>query len=140
MTTEISPAATPADDAAAFQRMQEDSVLTGRAMSSGQYLAGLIVRGELETVGTPDKLPADLFPEADPVVVQTVWDRALAVGVHAGRAYWAPRLHPDELEATRAALTDAGFHAMGGAVGRSKGLVERARMHPGDGEIAREHS
>ena len=140
MTIEIPSAATPAPaDDAAFEVMRTDAVLTGRAMSSGEYLAGLIARAELETVGTPARLPADLFPDVDPVVVQQVWDRALAVGVQAGRAYWAPRLHPDELEASRARLAEAGFHAIGGMVGRSGRLVVRARQHPGDGEIAREH-
>ncbi|MFF7190582.1 hypothetical protein ACFZAR_36430 [Streptomyces sp. NPDC008222] len=138
MTTEIPTTPAPADDAG-FEVMRADAVLTGRAMSSGQFLAGLIARGELETVGTPSKLPQDLFPGVDPVVVQEVWDRALAVGVNAGRAYWAPRLHPEELESVRGVLADAGFHAMGGAVGRSQRVVERARVHPGDGEIAREH-
>jgi hypothetical protein len=140
MTTEI-PAtpAVSAEDEAAFEVMRTDAVLTGRAMSSGQFLAGLIADAELETVGRPDKLPADLFPGVDPVVVQEVWDRALAVGFHAGRTYASPRIRPDELEAMRRQFEEAGFHAMGGLVSRSGRLVARARRAPADGEIAREH-
>ncbi|MFD0509372.1 WhiB family transcriptional regulator [Streptomyces chiangmaiensis] len=138
MTTEIPTPAVSAEDEAAFETIRTDAVLAGRAMSSGQFLAGLIARGELESVARPDKLPGDLFPGVDPVVVQQVWDRAVAVGFHAGRASVAG-IHPDELEATRAKFEAMGFAAMAGSVARSRRLVERARMHSGDGEIAREH-
>ena len=141
MTTAEIPA-TPAvpdnDAAAAFERGRDDSVLTGRAMSSGQYLAGLIAHGELETVGRPSMLPADVFAGEDPVLVQRVWDRALAVGFHAGRTS-VTRTHPDELERSRAQFEAIGFLAMQGLVSRSWGLAVRGQVHPGDGEIAREH-
>ncbi|MFJ8727732.1 hypothetical protein [Streptomyces sp. NPDC093269] len=139
MTTEIH-ASTPAgaDDEAAFQTMRTDAVLTGRAMSSGEYLAGLIGHGLLETVGRPDKLPADVFAGEDPVLVQRVWDRALAVGFHAGRMS-VTRTHPEELERSRVQFEAIGFAAMEGLVSRSRGLAVRAQVHPGDREIAREH-
>jgi hypothetical protein len=142
MTIEIpaTPATAASADDAVFEVMRADAVLTGRAMSSGQYLAGLIVDAQLETVARPDKLPADLFPGVDPVVVQAVWDRALAVGFHAGRVYASsPRFAAEELARVQEQFAAAGFEAMARTAGRSRGLVERAAAHPGDGEISREH-
>lgn len=143
MTTEIPTSPASADDGsgadASFGVVCADAVFTGRAMSSGQFLAGLIADGQLATVGRPDKLPQDLFPEVDPVVVQRVWDRALAVGFHAGRVYaGSARFAEEELRRVRCVFAEAGFEAMAGTVARSRGLVERAAAHPGDGEIARE--
>jgi hypothetical protein len=129
----------PEEDAA-FERMRTDAVLGGRAMSSGEFLAGLIADGQLETVGRPDKLPADLFPEVDPAVVQTIWDRALAVGLYAGRVSAAPRLYRDQMLRVQDEFAAAGFHAMGGLVGRSRRLVApEQQVHPADGEDARGH-
>ncbi|WP_329474211.1 hypothetical protein OIE75_41220 (plasmid) [Streptomyces sp. NBC_01723] len=141
----------PADDAAdggpvaegaaledaAFETMRADAVLAGRAMSSGQFLAGLIANAEMETVGRPDRLPRDLWPDVDPVVVQQIWDRALAVGLHAGRRQSSPRMFRDEMARVSAALSEAGFHAMAGLVTRSRRLV--APEHPADGEAGHGH-
>lgn len=142
MTVEI-PSTSPApsdDEAAAFAVMQTDAVLTGRAMSSGEHLAGLIANGQLATVGRPDKLPQDLEPDVDPVVVQRIWDRALAVGLHAGRRSVLPRLYRDEMDRIAGLYEEAGYNAMGGTVSRSRRLVAPERgAHPADGEIAREH-
>jgi hypothetical protein len=135
--TDTTPAPAPVPSAgedAQFEVMRADAVFTGRAMSSGQFLAGLIANGQLETVGRPDKLPQDLFPGVDPVVVQAVWERALAVGFHAGRVSSAPRLFRDQLERIADQLAEAGFHAMGGSVARSRGLVAPESVHPADGE------
>ncbi len=119
----------------AFEAVRTDAVLSGRAMSSGVFLAGLIAAAELETVGRPDRLPDDLFPGVDPGVVQAVWDRALAVGLHAGRLSASPRLYRDQLERIGVELAEAGFHAMGGLVGRSRRVVARDVVgHPADGE------
>ncbi|MFR9794192.1 hypothetical protein ACL07V_37155 [Streptomyces sp. MB22_4] len=144
--TEISTTPVPSDDPmedAAFETMRADAVLMGRAVSSGQYLAGLVAAAELETVGRPEKLPADLFPEfpdLDPAVVQAVWDRALAVGFHAGRLSAAPRLFRDQLDRVAGQFEAAGFHAMAGSVRRSRNLVAPVRDgHPGDSESGREH-
>lgn len=129
----------PLEDAA-FQTMQTDAVLTGRAMSSGEYLAGLIANAELETVGRPDRLARDLWPDVDPVVVQEVWDRALAVGFHAGRVSAAPRMFRDQLDRWAGVFASAGFHAMGGLVGRSRRLVApEGTSHPADGEAGNGH-
>jgi hypothetical protein len=141
MTTE-SPS-TPAVDAgeqAAYETMRRDAVFTGRAMSSGQFLAGLIANGQLATVGSPDKLAADLFPDLDPVVVQAIWDRALAVGLHAGWRYGTPSFHRDELDRIAGVFEEAGFVAMGASVRRSRRLVApEVGVHPADGEGARGH-
>lgn len=132
MSTAISPSPAADDSAGRDQAAMTDFVLAGRAVSSGQFLAGLLAAAELETMGRPQKLPADLFPGVDPVVVQEVWDRALSVGFHAGRLYAAPRFHRDELERVRGQLAEAGFQAISGMVGRSLRLID-ARPAEGDG-------
>lgn len=141
MTTH--PNTTPAaegQDEAGFAALQTDSVLAGRAMSAGAFLAGLIANAQLETVGRPDKLAVDLWPEADPALVQQIWNRALAVGLHAGRRSASPRLYRDEMDRIAGQFAAAGFHAMGGSVGRSRRLVAPERgVHPVDGEQAHGH-
>ena len=119
---------------AAWEPAVVDGVLAARAMSSAVFLAGLIANGQLETVGRPDKLPADLFPHVDPAVVQAVWDRALAVGLHAGRVSASPRLWRDQMARVQAEFERIGFTAMARSVGRSLRLVA---PHPADGESAR---
>jgi hypothetical protein len=101
-----------------------DTVLGERARSSGEFLAGLIAAGELATVGSPRLLPQDLFPDGDPELVRVVWDRALAVGLYAGRVSVMPRFRRDELARIQEQLCAAGFRVMGGMVGGSRGLVE----------------
>jgi hypothetical protein len=117
-----------------------DFVLAGRAVSTGAHIAGLIAAAQLDTVGTPRKLPADLFPGVDPAVVQEIWDRALVVGVRAGQLMNAPRFNRDKLARLQGQLTEAGFLAMGGMAGQSRVAAERApEWHPADGEDGREH-
>ena len=135
----------PADDAAdggpledaAFETMRADTVHAGRAMSSGEFLAGLIANGLLKTVGRPDKLPSAIWPDQDPVVVQEIWQLGLAVGLHAGRRSDSPAHYRDEMARVSAALSEAGFHAMAGLVSRSRRLV--APEHPADGEAGNGH-
>ncbi|MGQ4437945.1 hypothetical protein ACN6LI_003310 [Streptomyces violaceoruber] len=135
----------PADDAAdggpledaAFGTMRADAVHAGRAMSSGEFLAGLIANGLLKTVGRPDKLPSAIWPDQDPVVVQEIWQLGLAVGLHAGRRSDSPAHYRDEMARVSAALSEAGFHAMAGLVSRSRRLV--APEHPADGEAGNGH-
>lgn len=136
MSVEV-PAPPPAspDDADA---VSVDVVLSVRARSSAEYLAGLLAAGELETAGAARRLPVDEWPGVDPVVVQEIWDRACATAWAASRVAGAPWLYRDRLQGLQKALSEAGFRAMAGLVGRSRELVVRAG-HPADGEIAREH-
>jgi hypothetical protein len=145
-TPATTPAPQPADDSAegvfedaAFETMRTDAVLCGRAMSSGEFLAGLIANGQLETVGRPKKLARDIWPDEDPALIQAVWDRALAVGFHAGRQSVRPSLHRDEMDRIAGQFEEAAFHAMGGSVLRSRRLVAPEVPHPVDGEGADEH-
>jgi hypothetical protein len=127
--SESSPAPVPSPETA-----YADGVLSGRVMSSAVFLAGLLANSELETVGRPDRLPQDLFPHVDPDVVEAIWQRALAVGLHAGRVSASPRLYRDQFARVQGLFEAAGFHAMGRAVSRSRRLVA---PHPADGEGAR---
>jgi hypothetical protein len=137
------PEATDAAEAAAssdagFEVLRADAVLVGRAASAGMFLAGLIADGQLATVGSPDKLPADLFPDVDPAVVDAIWKRALAVGLHAGRVSAAPRLHRDQLDRIAGQFAEVGYVAMGRAVARSRALVAPQLKHPADSESERD--
>lgn len=142
MTIEI-PNPVPAADAqnnAAFTAMRTDAVLTGRAMSAAEFLAGLIVNGQLATVGRPEKLPQDLEPDVDPVVVQRIFQRGVAVGLHAGRRSASPEKYRDEMDRIAGELARAGYEAMGHTVARSRRLVApEVPPHPADGETGRGH-
>jgi len=120
-----------------------DAVLAERARADGEFIAGLILAAELDTVGTPRKLPMDLWPHADPEVrklVAEVWSRALVVGVRAGQLMAAPRFYRDKLYRLQGELAEAGFAAMGRGVGRSLPVALRApEWHRVDGEVEREH-
>jgi hypothetical protein len=67
--------------------------------------------GQLETAGRVDRLPRDLFPDADPVLVQEVWDRACAVAWRAAERYFTARQDPSVLARLRAELEEAGHRA-----------------------------
>lgn len=108
-------------------------------MEDAEHLAGLIVAGQLDTAGTPDKLPMDLFPDEDPKVVKAIWQRALVVGIRAGQMSQAPRFRRDQLARLQGELQAAGDFAMAGLVGRSRRVADRApEWHPADGEGVRE--
>ena len=137
-TTE--PGAVSPEELAAFERPRADAVLTGRAMSSAEFLQGLIADAQLATVGRPDKLAVDLFPDVDPAVVQRIWDRALAVGLHAGRMSAAPRMFRDQMARVEGLFEAAGYNAMAGSVARSRRLVApELGVHPADADMGREH-
>lgn len=123
-----------AEGSAVWEAARTDAALSARNMSSALFLAGLLANGQLETVGRPDRLPADLFPHVDPDVVQAIWDRALAVGLHAGRVSAAPRLFRDQMTRVQQQFKAIGYEAMARGVGRSLRLVA---PHPADGETAR---
>ncbi|MFJ7297583.1 hypothetical protein [Streptomyces collinus] len=144
--TDTTPAPAPipsaSDEDAQFEVMRADAVLTGRAMlsgaamSSGEFWAGLVAAALVDTAGSPTRLAADVWPEVDPVVAQQMWDRACAVARRTVEFAQAPYLYRDRLERLQGELAEAGFHAMAGSVGRSVRLAVGA--HPADGEIARE--
>jgi hypothetical protein len=140
--TEILPIPPAVPDAAAPDAAAAavDSVLAGRAVSAGEHLAGLILAGQLDTAGSPRKLPMDLFPDDDPEVVARVWARALVVGVRAGQLMAAPRFYRDKLTRLQGQLAEAGYAAMGRTVGPAVEAAWRApEWHPADGEEGREH-
>ncbi|MFF2731745.1 hypothetical protein ACFVS9_28040 [Streptomyces sp. NPDC058008] len=126
MTTQpTAPAATP--DVTAV-----DQALADRCQTSGDYLAGLIAAGHLEAAGTVRKLPADLFPDWDPVMVEAVWAAALPVGFQAGKLSVRPTWTPEALHRLRAELETAGYVAMGRLAGRSASI--HPPRHPADAE------
>ncbi|MFF7631512.1 hypothetical protein [Streptomyces cyaneofuscatus] len=107
-----------------------DQALADRCQSSGDYIAGLLAAGHLEAAGTVRKMPAALFPDWDPVMVQAVWDAALPVGFQAGKLSARPTWTPDALNRLQAALDEAGFQAMGRLAARSAAL--HPPRHPAD--------
>jgi hypothetical protein len=135
-TPTTSPVAMPPAEGTGLEVAHADAVFTGRAMSSARFLAGLLLNGQLATVGRPDRLPQDLFPDVDPAVVQAVWDRALAVGLHAGRVSSSPRFYRDELDRIAGQLAGAGFVAMGRLVAGARRVVA-PEVHPADAEEGR---
>lgn len=117
-----------------------DAVLAARAMADAEHIAGLIVAGQLDTAGRPEKLPADLFPDDDPEVVARVWQRALVVGIRAGHMAQSPRFRRDQLARLQGELQEAGDFAMAGLVGCSRRVADAAPVwHPADAEEGREH-
>lgn len=117
-----------------------DAVLAARAMVDAEHIAGLIVAGQLDTAGRPDRLPADLFPDDDPEVVKRVWQRALVVGIRAGQMSLSPRFRRDQLARLQGELQAAGDFAMAGLVGRSRQVADAVPgWHPADEEEGREH-
>lgn len=131
-TTAAAPVPSQGDAADAPSPAHVDRALADRCQTSGDYLAGLIAHGHLEAAGTPRKLPAALFPDQDPAVVQQVWDAALAVGYRAGQLSVRPTWTRDALDRLQAALTGAGYVAMGRLAARSANL--HPPRHPADGE------
>lgn len=120
----------PAAGQVEFEVARADAMLSGRAM----FLAGLLVAAEADTVDGPHKLAMDLWPDVDPAVVEAIQNRAFVVAHRMHQFAESPRLHGDRLRVLQARLTEAGFEAMGRAVGRSRRVVD---PHPADGETAR---
>lgn len=109
-----------------------DQALAQRATDSGQQIAGLITAAMLDTAGSPSKLPQYLFPDADPALVQKVWEAAIVVGYRAGKLATAPRFNRDTLARLHAALTDAGHHAMGRLIAQTRTALPPPPVHPAD--------
>ncbi|MFB7222383.1 hypothetical protein [Streptomyces sp. NPDC056227] len=127
MTTNHAPSSVTTTDVTAA-----DQALADRCQTSGDYLAGLLAAGTLEAAGTVRKLPTDLFPDWDPVMVEAVWQAALPVGFRAGQMSARPRWTPDALDRLRAVLADAGYNAMAAKAARSASI--HPPRHPADDE------
>lgn len=111
-----------------------DQAAVDLATSSAQMLAGIIATGMLNAVGQPAKLPRLLFPDADPELVDAVWQLGFATGFRSGGLAGRPRWAAEELDRARAALEGAGFAAMAALVDRAAGTVRPrpAEPHPAD--------
>lgn len=96
------------DTSPADAHLDVDQALTARARTSADVLAGLIATGALHHAGRPDKLPTLMWSDADPDLVQDVWDAGLATGYYAGRLQASRYWHTDDLDAAREALREAG--------------------------------
>lgn len=139
-TPDLPAASSGTDGSGAGPGPSVDLVLAGRAVSDGERIAGLIAAAQLDTVGTPRKLPMDLWPDADPELVREVFERGVIVGFRAGRFFGAPRFYRDKLASLQRRLAEAGYAAMGRVAGPAATAAYRApEPHPADGEIEREH-
>lgn len=117
-----------------------DAVLDARNAAAAVRLAGIIADAQLDTAGSPRKLPMDLFPEFPPEMVQAVWDRALVVGVRAGQLLGAPRFYRDKLARLQGELADAAYAAMARSSGAVlSGPAAFPELHAVDDEEARGH-
>lgn len=132
MTTHPTPAPAATNDDTTVVAAA-DQALADRCQTSGDYLAGLLAAATLEAAGTIRKLPSDLFPDYDPAMVEAVWQAALPVGYRAGQMSVRPRWTPDALDRLRAALSDAGYNAMGNLAARSAAV--HPPRHPADAEL-----
>lgn len=129
MTTEL-----PATTVAA------DGELTERCQSSGDYLAGLIASGMLETVGRPDKLPELMWPHVDPELVRTIWEAGVAAGFTAGQTSGRPQWASERLNRARTALQEAGYQGMARTITRTVNLHPPApARHPVEHDTPRSH-
>jgi hypothetical protein len=119
-----------------------DPALVHRARTSADTLTGLIADGMLHAVGRPERLPELLFPGIPPEDVRAVWDAALAVGYHAGRAAAQPRWTTESLDTARAALRSAGYRALADTVEAAAYAAPSRRgptaPHPADNDTPRD--
>lgn len=131
-TPDTTPDTTPAPDPAAPRPdiAAVDQALTERARNSGDYLAGITAAGMLDTAGAPTKLPALLFPDLDPQIVDRVWQAAFVVGYRTRKLVEHPRWTPEALHRLRGALTEAGYHGMARHIARS--INTHPAAHPAD--------
>ena len=117
-----------------------DAVLDARNAAAAVRLAGIIAAAELDTAGSPRKLPMDLFPEFPPEMVQAVWERALVVGVRAGQLMQSPRFYRDKLHRLQAELADAAYASMARSSDAVlSGPAAFPELHLVDDEEARGH-
>ncbi|MFJ2202457.1 hypothetical protein [Streptomyces violaceusniger] len=111
-------------------------VLDERIVGSVDVLYAHITAATLETVGRPRLLPTALFPDADPEVVEQVWQMAFMVGFLGGkRTAESRRWEHERLAAARNELAAAGYTAMADRIARV--LPAPGTPHPADGETGR---
>lgn len=122
MTFPPNPSAAPADQA-----------LADVALTSGEYLAGVIELGMLEVVGRPEKLTSLVPPDIDQKTFERVSAIVMPIGYRAGLIAANPRWVPGALRRLKQALADVGYTAMSRVVGAA------ANIHPADDETEREH-
>lgn len=125
-----------------------DRALVERARTSADTLTGLIATGMLAAVARPDRLPELLYPHLPADQVRAIWDTALAVGYHAGRTAGRRAWDPADLDHARAALADAGYHALATTVEQAAYAAPSRRppapaavatAHPADDDTPRTH-
>ncbi|WP_399559551.1 hypothetical protein OIA45_48940 (plasmid) [Streptomyces chartreusis] len=139
MSAHTVPAGVGPDDPGAGVA-RADEALAARNAAAAEHLAGIIADAQLDTAGSPRKLPMDLFPDFPPEMVQAVWERALVVGVRAGQLMQAPRFYRDKLHRLQGELTQAGYVAMGRAARKPLSAAQRyPDLHAIDDEEARGH-
>lgn len=114
-----------------------DGELVERCQSSGDYLAGLIADGILDTVGRPAKLPELMWPHVDPELVRLIWEAGVAAGFAAGRTAGRPQWTRERLDRARTALQEAGYEGMAHIVARTNTL--HPQPHPADHTTPRSH-
>ncbi|NUQ95838.1 MAG: hypothetical protein HOY79_04515 [Streptomyces sp.] len=117
-----------------------DAVLAARNAAAAEVLAGLIAAAQLDTVGTPRKLPQDEFPDYPPEMVAEVWARALVVGMRAAELKRSPYFYRDKLERLQGELAAAGYAAMArDSRAVLAGPAAYPELHAVDDEEARGH-
>lgn len=115
-----------------------DQALARVAVSSADFLAGIIADSMLDTVARPGQLPADLFPDIPEAHVMAVWKRALVVGYRAGKFANAPRFNRDTLARLQDQLAAAGYEAMAALTEPTlRAVAVPAGEHPADTEHTR---
>ncbi|MGA4867530.1 hypothetical protein ACPB9J_33390 [Streptomyces lavendulocolor] len=117
-----------------------DQALTERCEDHGQFLAGLIAAGTLDSVGQPDRLPTQLWPDLPDDAVEAIFGVGLAVGYRARGFVEHPRFTREALQRFHAALADAGYTGMARLAARSAntlppGPTPDPGEHPADSEL-----
>lgn len=109
--------------------------LDERIVASVDVLNAHITAATLEAVGRPRLLPAAMFPDVDPGVVEEIWQTAFLVGFLGGkRTVESRRWEHERLAAARDQLADAGYAAMADRIARILPAPPPRKAHPADAE------
>ncbi|MFD8626632.1 hypothetical protein ACFV4E_22575 [Streptomyces hygroscopicus] len=135
MTIQPNTTPTPLAPAAEPGLAETARALDERIVRSADVLYAHLTAGTLEAVGRPRLLPTALWSDADPEVVQAIWDLALTVGWLGGqRAAESRRWEHERLRSARDELSAAGYVAMAERIARVLPAPPPAGVHPADGE------